>query len=244
VNKAYPYLIIVMSLLFFYGKEGHPQQTFYNVPSGQITKKNRIFIQQQLTHLNTLQSNTTIDYGLGNRWEVGFNVFNWKWGRAPTPLEPTELGSDPKTVFLLNSQKLFQLTDTWGLAVGIEIGPQFTNIFNVSNLAHFEFTNLVWAPMSESWIRTVLGIYRASSFFYGGSRDQLGILAGAEYAFKRDQLHLLAEWVSGTSPFGNNVLGLAAFFNPEFLVTLGALSESFILIRPNGFILELTWIPN
>lgn len=47
------------------------QQSFINVPSGELTPVKNLFFQQQLNINELFQSNTTIDFGLGKGFECG-----------------------------------------------------------------------------------------------------------------------------------------------------------------------------
>jgi len=50
------------------------QQNFINVPSSEVTIKNKYFFQQQINFNDLIQSNTTLDYGLGKGYEIGLNI--------------------------------------------------------------------------------------------------------------------------------------------------------------------------
>jgi len=59
MKKTVLLLLLLNSFLSF------SQQNFINVPSSEATKKHKLFFQQQLNFNELIQSNTTIDYGLG-----------------------------------------------------------------------------------------------------------------------------------------------------------------------------------
>jgi hypothetical protein len=68
---------ILLSIFSSLPSKGWAQQNLFNVPSAEITEKNKFFFQQQFNiDSNAGDSNTTVDYGLGNNWEVGINLFN------------------------------------------------------------------------------------------------------------------------------------------------------------------------
>ena len=50
------------------------QQNFINVPSGEVTQARKFFVQEQLNFNEIIQSNTTVDYGLGHGFEIGINI--------------------------------------------------------------------------------------------------------------------------------------------------------------------------
>ena len=73
-NQALRLAIAMLGCLVF-SQTGWSQQNLFNVPSGTITRKGEVFLQEQLNLGRFGESNTTIDYGLGNNWEVGLNIF-------------------------------------------------------------------------------------------------------------------------------------------------------------------------
>ena len=50
------------------------QQNFINVPSGDVTSCKKVFFQEQLNFNESIQSNTTIDLGIGKGFELGVNI--------------------------------------------------------------------------------------------------------------------------------------------------------------------------
>lgn len=60
---------LILKHLFFFS-----QQNFINVPSVEVTKKHKLFFQQQFNFSQLVQSNSTIDYGLGNGFEIGVTI--------------------------------------------------------------------------------------------------------------------------------------------------------------------------
>lgn len=50
------------------------QQKFINVPSGEATGTGKLFFQQQFNFCYLIQSNTTLDVGVGSGIEIGVNI--------------------------------------------------------------------------------------------------------------------------------------------------------------------------
>ena len=51
------------------------QQNLFNIPSGDITPKNKFFYQHQLNFyaVNELESKSHVVYGVGKGWDLGIN---------------------------------------------------------------------------------------------------------------------------------------------------------------------------
>lgn len=59
------------------------QQTFFTIPSGEITHKGKHFYQVQanFVDIHSTQAKFDFDYGIGHHWELGFNIdtdLSWK----------------------------------------------------------------------------------------------------------------------------------------------------------------------
>src|SRR5262245_7486019 len=92
------------------------QQNLFNVPSGEISAKGSIFFQEQFNFSpRSGTSNTTVDFGLGNNWEVGFNFLDLEFYDNPRP-GPSTGQTNPDLLF--NMQKGFELTEWAKIGIG------------------------------------------------------------------------------------------------------------------------------
>ena len=103
------------------------QQNFINVPSIEVTQKNRLFFQQQLNFNELIQSNTTIDYGCGNNIEIGMNVLGLNFNeKQHSFLNNDSNDIDPyNPLVLINGLKKFKLSDKIDLGIGTQLGINF-----------------------------------------------------------------------------------------------------------------------
>ena len=68
---------IISILISFFGLINHvdSQQNLFNIPSGDITPKNKIFYQHQFNVYNSnLDSKSHFVYGIGNGFDIGCNL--------------------------------------------------------------------------------------------------------------------------------------------------------------------------
>ncbi|HNN01109.1 MAG TPA: hypothetical protein PKG67_11665, partial [Turneriella sp.] len=80
--------LLSLCSIILLGDSAFAQQNLFNVPNGEITKPGHFFTQQQFNLTRSaLQSNSTLDYGLGDGWEAGLNLFFLNFSNA----SPTEI---------------------------------------------------------------------------------------------------------------------------------------------------------
>ena len=109
------------------------QQSLFNVPSVETTEKDKFFFQEQVNFLSTGVANTTLDYGLGNGWEMGLSFFNLDFYSLKH--------SWANPVLLLNVQKGFYVTEQWKVGIGTQSGSTLPLHENTSQFASFNYWN-------------------------------------------------------------------------------------------------------
>lgn len=102
------------------------QQTLFNVPSADITPKNKPFYQHQLNFysLNEVESNSHLVFGLGKNWDVGINLVDVPVHFGHQPLVSSNDSRKPFYPLLMASaQKQWVLKEDLSLTVGTQVGP-------------------------------------------------------------------------------------------------------------------------
>lgn len=196
------------------------QQNFINVPSGEVTKAGKFFFQQQLNFNEIIQSNTTIDYGLGKDFEIGLNVLGVDYAEKSNSLFLNDRNDrDPYDPLLtVNGLKQFELSETFSLSIGTQIGVNvdFDRRYRPANLTYLNARLQDW--LWENFL-LVAGAYYNSKH-YGGAGNRMGGWAAAE-------LPVTEKWrVMGESVFGNNAISYTSFGiiflpRPHIPLTLG-----------------------
>ncbi|NOT84286.1 MAG: hypothetical protein HOP02_05755 [Methylococcaceae bacterium] len=197
--------------VIFNSNRSFAQQNLFNVPSAEITKQKQIFVQQQFNFLATATSNTTIDYGLGNNWEIGINVFN------------VDLYSQQNQwnnpLFLLNFQKSFELTSFWKIGIGSQSGPTLPVYDSKVQLASFNYLNN--ALDLGGWGKYFLGVYYANQGYVGNGTN-VNLMAGIELPTPIDTVHFMADYIGGNNAIGAAVIGLVWQATAQWQLSLGA----------------------
>ena len=229
-----PYLPL---MVFAISLDAHAQQSYFNVPSSEITKTNQGFVQEQVDVGNQIQSNLTLDYGLGSGWEIGAN-----WLDADVAAFKGTTTADLAGLALMNLQKSFALTNSLSIAIGTQQGTRGPNTEHLYPWAHFSFGTFVYAPTDSSLVRLTAGIYEASaSYLTGSDHGVRGVLVGSEIGLWKERLSAQVEWISGAHSLGTSAVGFVMYFSPSWMLSAAAQSNNPEPLKPVSAILEFTY---
>lgn len=229
------------------------QQNLFNVPSSDITLKNKLFFQQQVNFLTdqTVALNTTFCYGLGKDFEIGANFLG-------VILDPHGPGSVLKTnadatqpplypFFTVNLQKAFVLNRTFKVSLGTQAG--FSPGMHFGN---FTYANLV-TVIPKVQLKLITGINHGSETILGpgdlnplfsSSYDPIGFQVGIEKEIVHSNMLLIAEHISGTHSLGVSVVGLGYHLSDHWVLSAGWQFSSAGNETPNSLVLEFTFVPS
>lgn len=211
---------LLFALIVFSSFQLKAQQNLFNIPSGDITEKNKHFYQHQLNvYTNQLESKSHWVYGLGNGWDAGINLvgksiyfgnyFDFKHNDSPNQgaLYPWLMGT---------AQKQFNLNRHFDLNLGVQAGYNLTDRLQSKTFSHFLYGLGVWHFKKGS--RLVGGVYHSSPRFIGNG-NAIGVMAGYELKLSK-KFYLMGDWVSGQNEASVAVLG--AMYNAGKRVQLCA----------------------
>ncbi len=229
------YLFFLWSTLCF------SQQNFINVPSAEVTKKNKLFFQQQININEIIQSNSTLDFGLGKGFEIGVNILGLNFSdKQKLFLNNDTTDTDPyNPLLMLNALKYFKLSQNMGIACGTQVGLNYNDNKKTkeAGLAYlnFQIKNLLG---EESNI--VLGSYY-NSLHYGGKGNRVGGWLGLEVPIHK-KLHLMAESVIGNNAICYTSLGIIYYPLKHLPLTFGFQIPN-TKNNSYSFVFELTFVP-
>ncbi len=125
---------VLIIILLINGISLFSQQNFINVPSSEVTKKNKLFFQQQVNINEQIQSNTTLDFGLGKGFEIGVNVLGLNYDEKLKSVQFNDTSDkDPyNPLIMLNGLKNFELSENMAIAFGGQTGLNFNDNKNSS----------------------------------------------------------------------------------------------------------------
>jgi hypothetical protein len=208
------------------------QQSLFNVPSVETTEKDKIFFQEQVNLFSHGVANTTLDYGLGNDWEMGLSFFGLDfYSLAHTWSNP---------VLLLNVQKGFYVTEQWKVGIGTQSGLSLPLHENSAQFTSFNYWNN--ALDLHEWGKYYLGVYYANQAFTGGGTN-VNLLAGVELPVT-EEVHFMADFINGNNAISGAVIGLVWYATAHWQFSLGTQisTPTQAANRVEGAVLEFTFV--
>ena len=218
------------------------QQNLFNVPSGTITRKDEVFLQEQMNLGRFGESNTTIDYGLGNDWEAGLNIF--KVNLYPGNVKPLP-GESNEDALLFNIQKGFRPFEELAIEIGTQHGLSANNGSQKVDYLNFTWSVSRWTPKESLFKGTIVsGVYYGNKNFLGEG-NQIGWMTGIEVPLWREDLSFVADYISGTNSASVAVIGAQWTLSEKkgWQVSLGAQLPSPNSGNGYGAVFELTKFP-
>lgn len=199
---------------------GFAQQTYFNVPSSDVVGKHEFAVQQQINISESIRSSTTVNYGLGREWEIGFNLYNLDYQpgdrRISANDSTTEKAFSP--LLMLNAQKAFDITPNFELAIGAQGGINIiTN--RQPQLVGYAYGHVAAASNNEHYNFSAGG-YLANARYLGDG-PKAGFQTGFDAGIIYQKLHVLGDWVSGPHDFGQLVLGLEVYLGKHLPLAVG-----------------------
>lgn len=223
-------IVLIGLLISSLPVSGWAQQNLFNVPSSEITGKNQFFFQQQF-NFSPLKgnSNTTIDYGLGNNLEVGINLFNLDLYPVNNEMQNPH--------FLVNFQKGFYINEVYKMSFGTQTGLT-PPIYN-ARIEVPSFSYVVNALDFNKWGKYFLGGYYANHA-YAGPGNSAGLMAGVEFPLIQDKLHFMGDLMTGNNDISIAVLGIVFYLPYSWQLSFGAQLPAPGSNNDYGMVFEIT----
>ncbi len=196
------------------------QETYFNVSESDITEKHKVIVQQQFSIQSFYRSLTTFDYGLGNNWEIGANLYNLDYypDRKKIVRNDSSTQSAYSPLLMLNTQKVFDLNKHLKVGIGAQGGINLSPT-NRNQFVGFAYTNLSGSFAKDHYKATV-GAYTGHKR-YLGEGPRIGFQAGFDAGIFYEKLHLMGDWISGSHEVGQSVLGVEIYLFKSVPLALG-----------------------
>lgn len=232
----------ILALLFFKSVVSFSQQNFINVPSSEATKKYKLFFQQQINFNEIIQSNTTLDFGLGKGFEIGANVLGLNFSdRNKSFIKNDTNDKDPyNPLVMINGLKQFELSEKISISTGAQFGLNFRDNKRTTN-AGLVYSNLLFKNLLIKNSSLVIGGYYNTLHYGGRFGNRVGGWIGSEIPII-NKLHLVAESVLGNNAMCYTSLGLIYFPKKRIPITLGIQIPN---TKNNAYsiVFEITFVP-
>ena len=219
------------------------QQNFFNVPSSEITEKNKAFFQQQFNFFSTTSaSNTTFSYGIGHHTEIGLNLLGITYDNAQRTFIKSTINEQPVfPSFGCNAQTRLMETKVDELAIGAQV------LFptKISDAECYTYLN---NKVSLHHLKLVTGIYFGNNNYFddktrfSNNIQKVGIQLGVEYQLIKDKLFFQSDFISGKTAMSNLIIGGAYKCSKHAIISTGYQIPNDKNKFAKGIILELTFI--
>jgi len=197
------------------------QATFFQVPSGEITKPADLYVQQQNTLSDQLDVAGQVAVGLGAGFDVALNVYNLDFGREDGKVELLVNDSDREEPFgpllLLGAQKQFEFTDTLGVTAGFQLGP---NVGGDSTRVAARAYALGTLGLGEN-THCSAGGYVVNGIFVGGKEIRVAPWGGCDIELVKELLEIAGDWDLGAHGSGGATVGPQLRLFRAFAVAVG-----------------------
>lgn len=234
----------IVFLFFSLGNEISAQQNLFNIPSGDVTIKNKFFYQHQLNFydVDQLETKSHLVYGVGRNWDIGLNFIDLPLRVGSGRILSYNDDSNRKPLYPLlmaTVQKEWHFGNKFQFNAGSQIGANIGSDLNNKRLAFMGYTLLKWKPNGRSFI--VGGPYFTNDVFVGGPPEiRPGYMFGYEFKLTKRWL-LMGDFVSGNHKKAQTVIGAGYNLSKRVQIFTGAL-----LRYPNGnlqdgLVIEINW---
>lgn len=197
------------------------QQNLFNVPNGDITDPGKFFFQEQANiSANTVQSNTTVDYGLPNNFEVGLNLFFLNFATelpARTQLNTTNDTIPASPLLMANAQKGFSPRNWLHFSLGGQAGANLGDVAN-TKFAYLTYGTAVFAEATTG-ASFHFGLYHGNIAYNGSGNGFL--MGGIEFPVFARTFHLIFDIIQGSHANAVFVPGLLYYFSERVGLSIG-----------------------
>lgn len=223
------------------GAQVQAQQNLVNVPSGDITPKNKWFFQQQINFANiqTFTSKTHFVWGLGKGWEVGANLLNMSFNTTARPVLRTSAPPNKPTPFypvgVITAQKQWKINNKWSVNLGTQAGTNLSRSIDNKRFTHFTYGLARFNPNKD--LKFLAGPYVSDRRMLGDG-NLVGYMAGIEWHVHKRWL-LLFDHISGNNKNSVSVIGATYNVTEQFQLIGGWQIPNPNSPEVNAFVVEV-----
>ncbi len=218
------------------------QQNLFNIPSGDITPKGKLFYQHQInTYSNKFESKGHFVYGIGKKWDIGVNLvgtgayFNPAW----KSIENTDFsqGKALSPTLMATVQKQWTINDQWAVNIGTQSGFNISS--NTSNIqpAYLHY-GLIGYQVKQGR-KLLIGPYLTNQQ-YVGAGNKWGIHAGYEWKLT-DKWYLMGDFISGNNDSAVLVPGVMYNVGKRVQLCLGYMLPNPNTVKNQAVVFEFNW---
>jgi len=231
-------IVVGFGLLF---TNSYAQQNLFNVPSGDLTEKNRGFFQHQINAYKQFQNNMTFSYGVNKTFEIGCNIYGLTFEKQKDQFKIITNEHDHEQPlspqFLINVQKIISLGKRLKWANGTQTGLSNFTIPSDTHFTTFNYSEIIYTNIKAN-IKYINGVYLSNKVFMG-SGNNIGYLGGIEIGIS-PKLKLSADAIVGNNASSVAVIGPCYFISTHVALSGGWQMPFNHHLNSNAVVFELT----
>lgn len=234
IRNFFPRLLILLPLLvgLLSASQADAQETIFNLPSGDILDKGKVYGEFDFAYLWDTSSGTytsRIVAGIGHRIEIGMNL-NGISSPGPSQVTPTPT---------LKWKAYDGGKNSWAFMIGDDVFiPAQNRTYGAGNYVYAEFTKTL-----KSQTRLTFG-----AFDFTANVVSTGNKAGGQFGIEQPlgkRVTLAADWFTGNHSTGYFTPGAAIKLTPKLTAyTAYEIGNSGVTRGNHLLLLELGWIFN
>ncbi len=246
ISTCRPAALSLSALLAGFSQSAIAQQSFFNVPSSDITPKYKLFFQQQTSlYKDGIQSNTTFSYGLGHNWEVGVNALGVSYENGDGFVF-NDYSKPYSPLLAVNGQKKVVFSDKFSVGTGFQGG-----VNRMGKGGAYLYSNAVYLN-EHTHTKLVGGLYTSTDGYFGSETRNwiydhaltyVGLQAGIEQNIWKERLVFQTDYISGEHALGQIVFGGAYYVSKKWVVSSGLQLATFRSKALDELVFELTYVP-
>jgi hypothetical protein len=236
------HIAFIFLLTIFTITKTKAQQNLFNIPSGDITPKGKLFYQHQInTYHNKFESKGHFVYGLGKGWDVGANLvgtgayFNPAW--KPIYNNDFSQGQALTPTLMATLQKQFSISEKWAANIGTQSGVNLTGYSEKVQPAYFHYGLLSYQVQPGR--KLLIGPYMTNNQ-YVGSGNTVGIQMGYEWKVT-DKFYLMGDFISGNNESAVLVPGIMYNVSNRVQLCLGYMLPNPNTQKNQAVVFEFNW---
>ena len=144
-------------------------------------------------------------------------------------------------LFLVNAQKTFEIGKHFNTSIGSNQGVNLDVASSKLKYAQFDYLVTGSKLFNDRMIMVLGGYYGNNDYFEQSS--SFGVLAGTDINIYKNKIHLVGDWISGTTPASVGVYGFSYFVTPKFPISIGWQVPN-TKSNASAIVIEFTWNPS
>jgi hypothetical protein len=234
--------IIIFVGNVFVTNQINAQQNLFNIPSGDITPKGKLFYQHQInTYSDKFESKGHLVYGVGKNWDVGLNLvgtgayFHPEWKVIYNSDFSKKEALSPTLMATL--QKQWKIDEQWTVNVGTQTGVNLSTKSSEIQPAYLHYGLIGY--QFKPGRRLLAGPYFTNQQ-YVGAGNTVGIHAGYEWKLT-EKWYLMGDFVSGNNDAAVLVPGIMYNVSKRVQLCLGYMLPNPNTIKNRAVVFEFNW---